>query len=342
MKLNKLSGIVILITSFGLGVITAYSFSLIKASLGSSAILWDSSSKNWGDGFSVVTICSSLDDNKQKAYFGSAESNRPEPLLVSLHTWSGDFSQEDPLAHMAKQAGWNYIHPDFRGANRTQDACLSEKAITDIDDAIQYAIENGNVDLDNIFVVGMSGGGYAVLGAYLKTRHTVNAFLAWCPISDLTAWYYQSLQRNPKYARDILRCTSNGPVLDIKEAKSRSPLFWQFPEKLNGRLEIYAGIHDGHTGSVPISHSIEFFNRLAAHSGRVENMVAHQDFVALLTYGINEETTYGFIGKRRIFFKSDISNASLIVFDGGHEMLSDYCFKRLQTLTGENTVGIKR
>ncbi|WP_010553442.1 alpha/beta hydrolase family protein [Pseudoalteromonas arctica] len=78
------------------------------------------------------------------------------PLIMSLHTWSGDYQQFDPLASLSLKAGWNYIHPDFRGPNNSTDSCLSDKVISDIDDSIFYVIKNGNVDKDNIFIVGTS------------------------------------------------------------------------------------------------------------------------------------------------------------------------------------------
>src|SRR5690606_28898094 len=192
--------------------------------------------------FSLVQIPSTADGASQAAYFLPAKDGQPMPLLVSLHTWSGDYSQADPLAGPALQAGWNYIHPDFRGANKSTDACLSTKALSDIDDAIQYAIENGSVDPARIFVVGVSGGGYATLGSYLRSRHTVRAWLAWVPISDLAAWFYESQSRENQYAQDIINCTSEDGEFDEEAASRRSPLRWDFPEKLSGRLEIYAGI----------------------------------------------------------------------------------------------------
>jgi dienelactone hydrolase len=241
---------------------------------------WDNTrAEKWADEFALVTIRSSADATEQPAYFfKAAPGGAPKPLIVSLHTWSGDHAQSDPLAPIAKEAGWNYIHPGFRGPNSTPDACLSEKAMADIDDAIQYAIDNSNTDVDNVFVVGASGGGYATLGSYLRTRHTVRVFIAWVPISDLSAWYHQLPNDNTGYARDILTCTSSGDTLDNNVARSRSPLYWDLPEKPNGRLEIYAGIHDGHTGSVPISHSILFYNRMATHSGRTDRHSAARGY----------------------------------------------------------------
>src|SRR5690606_35910714 len=96
----------------------------------------------WTDAFKEVGIPSSVDGVLQKAYFHSARGADPRPLLISLHTWSGDYKQGDPLAEKAAEGNWNYIHPDFRGPNWTPDACMSPKALADIDDAIQYAIEN--------------------------------------------------------------------------------------------------------------------------------------------------------------------------------------------------------
>ena len=93
------------------------------------------------------------------------------------------------------------------------DACLSNKALADIDDAIQYAKDNGHVDTNNVFVVGVSGGGYATLGLYLRVSHQIKTFFSWVPVSDLSAWFYQSKNRNAKYAQDILQCTSDGITL---------------------------------------------------------------------------------------------------------------------------------
>ncbi len=286
----------------------------------------------WSNGFTRVEIPSSADDSLQPAYFLAAQKDGQAPLVVSLHTWSADYAQADPLADMAAAEGWNYIHPNFRGPNRTPDACLSDKVLSDIDDAIAYALDHGRVDLDNIFVVGVSGGGYAALGTYLRTSFAVKAFLAWVPISDLSAWYYESMHRNTRYAEDILNCTSDGQVFDEAAARSRSPLFWDMPETPNGRLEIYAGIDDGYTGSVPISHSILFYNRLVEHYGRAEQVVEERDMVKLLTRGVEPDDMLGRIGDRAVLYRRDTDPVSLVIFDGGHEMLAEFCFDRMRRM----------
>jgi pimeloyl-ACP methyl ester carboxylesterase len=295
------------------------------------------SGKNWDDVFSVVNIQSSADASLQHAYFLASKPGTLKPLIVSLHSWSNDFSQKDALAEMARKEGWNYIHPDFRGPNNTIDACLSKKVISDIDDAIQYAENNGNVDINKIFIVGASGGGYVTLGSYLKTSHKVKAFLSWVPISDLSAWFYESKNRSATYAHDILRCTSDGITFDQNKAKERSPMFWDLPLKPNGRLEIYAGIDDGYTGSVPIQHSIQFFNRIVEHYGYADSKVGQSDIIKLLSKGIERNSTASTIDDREVVYKRDTKLVSLVIFNGSHEMLPKYCFYRIKQIAESST-----
>ncbi len=291
---------------------------------------WDDTSSDKWKGFQEVEIPSTADGQLQSAYFLPAESKAP--LLISLHTWSGDYSQRDPIAPIAQDAGWNYIHPNFRGMNNTPDSTLSSKALADIEDAIQYAIDHGNVDMDNIFIVGTSGGGYATLGAYMHTKHPVKAYMAWVPISDIEAWYYQSLVRNKKYARHILKSTSKGGELNVEEARSRSPLYFAMPKVSKGKLEIHAGINDGYTGSVPTSQSILFFNRLAREYGHEDAVVSEADIIKILSRGLKPDPALGTLGDRTILFQRETPEVSLTIFDGGHEMLPEYCFERITVL----------
>jgi pimeloyl-ACP methyl ester carboxylesterase len=130
---------------------------------------WDDNhSTGWPTECKQITITSSADGNEQPAYYFRCISRKPRPLIVSLHTWSGDFTQDDPLARQCIADDYNYIHPNFRGPNRTPQACGSDLVISDIDDAIDYAINNAPVDTNSIHVIGVSGGGYATELTYMK------------------------------------------------------------------------------------------------------------------------------------------------------------------------------
>jgi hypothetical protein len=123
----------------------------------------------------------------------------------------------------------------------------SDLVIQDIDDAIDFALSNFNCDIEKIYVIGGSGGGYAALASFMKSKHNVAEFSAWCPISDIYRWYYQTKVRDLNYWEDISKCT-NSPNEQLNEisAKSKSPLYWKTPtQKLTTtKLKIYTGVYD--------------------------------------------------------------------------------------------------
>ena len=170
---------------------------------------WDNTTaKNWPEQCVEVVIPSSADGKNQAAYFYKSSGDQPRPLVVSLHTWSFNYQQEDPLSWLAIDKNYNYIHPDFRGVNNTFEACGSPLVSSDIDDAIAYAIENCNVDTGSIHIIGVSGGGHATLLSFLTSRHDIKSFSAWVPITNFVDWYRESEARNAKYAKHIAQATT--------------------------------------------------------------------------------------------------------------------------------------
>ncbi len=241
---------------------------------------------------------------------------------------------------MIMEKGWNYIHPDFRGSNNRPEACGSEMVIPDIEDAIQYAIERGNVDPDNIHVIGTSGGGYATLLMYMKTSLDIGSFSAWVPISDLVDWYWACDSRGLKYAGDILLSTGSlGSMLNTEEAKRRSPYFMETPVSMrkNSLLNIYCGIHDGYTGSVPITQSINFYNKVVSDmKGDKDAVVSGEDASYMLsqrTFKPDEKAPLIGVEGRRIHYRKQYRSITLTIFEGGHELLPDAAMEELITRT---------
>jgi pimeloyl-ACP methyl ester carboxylesterase len=317
-----------IVVSFLLGMLAHKGLPALSRSL-----LLQETPFRWSEGFSIVEIESSLDQTRQRAIFHPAAGAIKRPLLVSLHFWSGNYASSDSLAQLADKEDWNYIHPDFRGPNRATDNCLSDKVVGDIDDAIAYGMRAGNVDPEQILVVGFSGGAYAALGMYARTRHRVRAFLAWAPISDLGAWHDESTARGDiDIARQIRQCTGSAEQLNDEAARLRSPLYWTLPETPKARIEIFAGINDGYSGTVPISHSIRFFNRLADTYGSPEHLVTTEEISALLSRGLRPQPGMAQVAGRTLLFQRNAVFGSLTVFQGGHEMPPAFCFARLQSL----------
>jgi len=286
----------------------------------------DSLNINWPSEFRVVEIRSSADGSIQKARFHASDAKKGSPLIVSLHTWSGDYNQEDPLAGEILKRGWNYIHPDFRGPSNRPEAGGSDLVISDIGDGINYSLRNSDADPDDVHLIGVSGGGYATLAAYMKLGWPVRSFNAWAAISGLEAWYDECRSRELNYSADIEKITTGGTGFDASVARRRSPLRMSYPEgKRSGSyLNIYAGINDGYSGSVPITHSIDFFNRIAQIKYPDEKSLIVPDSVIIELLGRRVDPPGDYerrLAGRNVYLSSAAPGLSLTIFEGGHEML---------------------
>mgnify|MGYP003301532461 CR=1 FL=1 len=98
-----------------------------------------------------------------------------QPSLVGLHIRSYDrFNQIKNMLPVAEKYDFNLLLPEFRGNNLKSNpqctlACGSNHARQDIKDAIDYVRANEQVDGDNIFLLGLSGGHMALLMADIRS-----------------------------------------------------------------------------------------------------------------------------------------------------------------------------
>ncbi|QEG43322.1 alpha/beta hydrolase family protein [Roseimaritima ulvae] len=325
---KKLFSLLVLVAAFSAGQVSYLHAQDAKDKPSSAAVVPgdDTRLRRWDDRFTKVSIPSSFDSTEQKAYAFFSASSMPQPLVVSLHSWSAGYQQLDQFAGLTAAAGWHYIHPDFRGPNKTPHSCASAASLSDIDDAIAYAIANANVDKDRIYVVGGSGGGHACCAISLKSRHRIRAAYAWVPITDIAAWYHQSKDRKSKYATDIESVLESAEDF-YESASQRSPIAMPLPLKAN-KLHLFAGVRDGYEGSVPISHSLLFFNRLCTDIGETDAVIESNDLAALLTRDVRGSIAK--LGERDVFFQRTASFGSVTIFDGAHEILHDACFEMLR------------
>lgn len=294
----------------------------------------DTHKKSWPVECKNVEIISSADQTMQHAYFLRAKSDQPRPLVVTLHQWSSDYTKVDGMAQLCMDNDYNYIHPDFRGPNNRPEACGSPMVVQDIEDAIDYAIRNANVDTTSIHIIGGSGGGFATLLCYMKIRHQIKTFTAWASITNLVDFYYECAGRREKYGKytdDLKRATSglpeNGftPWFNQDEAMKRSPVFMDTPtaQRENSKLFIYAGIHDGCLGGdVPFTHSLKFFNKVVSDFDYSDQktLFTAEEMLRLMDW----QTTGDPIEKEHLSVllqRRYLDKVQLTLFEGGHEMI---------------------
>jgi len=275
------------------------------------------------EGPPTVTIPAYASAPPQLAQFWSASVKAP--LVVDLHQWSTDqsgFDGDDVRFDLEiRKLGWNFVRPALAGKNNNTHACCSAEVLDGILASIQFADAQGKLDKSAIYIVGVSGGGYTTLCAYMSGKVHARAMLAWASITDLAAWHAQ--HAGDQYGKDVESCTgSSAGKLDLQECTKRSPLTMG-----NGQPDtavyIFAGIHDGFTGSVPITHSVRLFNRLAELYGSPGQKVDDATLIEMLDRRVGPDSAKGKkIGGRLVHLERSVGGAHLTIFEGGHEMLT--------------------
>ncbi|MBI2297827.1 MAG: alpha/beta hydrolase [Armatimonadetes bacterium] len=274
-----------------------------------------------------LEVTSSLDGTLQPSYLfvpeGDGGAGEPLPLLVSLHTWGGDLEQRDaPLEALAAERGWLLLAPSFRGPNWRPEACGSELAQQDILDAITHVIAHYRVDRQRVYLTGISGGGHMTLLMAGRHPEVFAAASAWAGIADLAEWHDRHAADG--YGDNLRQVCGGAPgdgaAVD-EQYRLRSPLTHLAGAK-ELPLDINAGIHDGHTGSVPIRHSLDAFNTVArAVGGEVvsEEEIARLSAERPLEHPRPSDQEADPALGRRIYLRRSAGKCRVTIFEGGHE-----------------------
>ncbi len=281
----------------------------------------------WGQQASEITYRSAADDSLQPAMYFAPPSEAKVPLVVVLHSWSGDYKQQlhAAIETWCIQKRWAYIHPNFRGKNSRPEATGSSLVVEDIASAVEFVCDSRAIDRDAIYLVGTSGGGYTALLMAGRKPDLWAGVSAWVPISDLRAWYFECKATNRRYFKEIaLSC--GGPPGSSDEVdrqyQTRSPITHLANAK-DVRIHIHTGIRDGHEGSVPISHSLRAFNVLAAPQDRIaQSDIQQMVKKATIPERLRREVDDPSYGENKPLFRRTSNKATVTIFDGGHELVS--------------------
>lgn len=276
-----------------------------------------------------VSVVSSLDGAEQPVLYWAPEKaeSKSMPLFVFLHSWSGNYKQDNSKwLREAVKRNWIYLHPDFRGPNSSPQACGSRFARQDILDAMDWATRKFKIDPSRVYLAGTSGGGHMAMLMAGHHPDRFSAVSAWVGISDLAEWYeFHTRDGKPgRYAQMILK-SLGGPPGEFKERdadyRDRSPRF-HLHKVGDLPIELCAGVRDGHSGSVPIMHSLLAFNVIAkAHK---TEPISDKEIEQLWTNGKllkprrGDTVTDAQFG-RDIMLRRASGESRITIFDGGHE-----------------------
>jgi len=156
---------------------------------------------------------------------------------------------------VAEKYDFNLLLPEFRGNNRLTNpcctkACGSHFAKSDIKNAMDYVLQNEMADEENVFLIGLSGGGHMALLMAGFCPEYFKAIGAFVPIADLKKWSVE----NPKYGEKIRACCGE----DEQELAKRSPISY-IDTIATANLKIFHGKRDS---VVPVTQSINLYTRI--------------------------------------------------------------------------------
>jgi len=287
------------------------------------------------EGLQEILYKTAADGSDQPAMFFAPETDHQVPLLVVLHTWSGDYRQNlhAECIQRCMDQGWAVIHPNFRGPNRRPEATGSDWVIEDIASAVTHAKQATKIDPSRIYLLGTSGGGYTALLMAGRRPELWAGVSAWVPISDLEAWYRETKAAGEKYCQEIVDSCGGPPGTSDqidRQYEKRSPLTYLANAK-GLPLDINAGIRDGHEGSVPISHSLRAFNAVAAAADRISpGEIKHFVEQAQVPPSLKQPLSDPTYGEKQPLFRRTSGKARITIFNGKHELISQAALAWLQ------------
>ena len=272
--------------------------------------------------------CAASGGRTQPALVRFSPAAEARPLIVVLHTWSAGADNGGRYAIPAEQYDFHMISPDFCGSNAVGNPLSmgSDTAVADLVAAVEWMKSKVKVDPERIYLIGGSGGGYMALLMAGRHPEVWAGVSAWCSISDLTAWCRH--HRGLRYGKQIIDNLKGDPRTDpaaAKEAARRSPITYLAAAK-SLPLDIATGIHDGHKGSVPVSQSLNAFNAVADEKDRIseaDSEVMTKEERAPEGPAPAPDPGYG---TRKLHFRRISGNTRVTIFEGGHDILSDYGF----------------
>lgn len=280
--------------------------------------------KGWPVGVCEIQYLSHADQTLQPALFYAPKVEGKKPLLVALHTWSGNYRQPEPdYARWCVQNGWFFIHPHFRGPNWTPQALGSELVVQDIASAVQFALKTYEIDPDRIYLAGVSGGAHAALLMAGRRPDIWAGVSAWCGIYDVGQWW-KDLGAKNRYSQNIEAACGGCPATNGKAAEEcvkRSPATYLANARAVN-LDLNAGVKDGRFGSVPFTHSLRAFNMVAQENDKIDESDIEQFYKEMKAPPrLLGEVLDPLYGRQTPVLRKISRNVRVTIFNGGHEII---------------------
>ena len=170
----------------------------------------------------------------------------------------------------------------------------------------------------------------------LMAAHHPNEFSAissWVGPNDLIEWHrFHTKNGKPEKYAQMIEASLGGPPEGSAEIDAdyldRSPVF-QLKSINKLPISIWAGVQDGHTGSVPVSHSLRAYNAIAKSQRdeiisekEIDELTRDKKLSAPRECDKVTDSTLG----RDIHLRRTSGESVMTIFEGGHESIPEAAF----------------
>lgn len=290
-----------------------------------------------------VQIPSESGDRTQPAMWvpPASDADGPVPLLVVLHSFSYGYTQHDaiPFAEWASERGWGMIHPDFGGPFSQPESNGSPRAVEDVIEAIDWALDEADLDPDRVYALGFSGGGQMTLLTASLHPERFAGIVSFVPVYDVVDWFRYALEDGvPLYAYDI-ESSCGGDVRTDRSARrdcrQRSP-----STHIDGLADADVPVYLAHgirDTVVPPSSSARAFNALVAEEDRLDSseirVLEDQEVPPSMEGTVDDGHHFGRHDPEVVFARR-AGDVTLVLFEGEHVFVLNPTLRWIFELSG--------
>lgn len=220
------------------------------------------------------------------------------PLVVKPHggPWTRDVWGFDAEVQFLANRGYAVLQPNFRGSTGYGQAFREagnrewgRAMLDDINDGVQYLVDQGTVDAERVCIMGSSYGGYAALAALAFSPERYACGISLSGASDLVP-----LLSNPHYSMPLLR-GNRKRIGDLTTREGRAELRSVSPyhhvDKIQSPVLMAHGTEDSR---VPYSQSHKMAKALSDQGNDVTLLRAEGDGHGFLN-GANRTAIYAYM-----------------------------------------------
>ena len=208
----------------------------------------------------TITYQSTVSNLTLEALVFTDNKPGPKPMLVVMHSYAGTMADVIDVGQRFAEVGVLAIAPNMRGRSSNESYSLGDDSmydLFDVYDAINVAAESFSGDIENVNILGYSGGGANVMAMVQKFPDLFNGGYAFFGIPnycDGDSWFQDGLYDRARLSKRIGNGSGDLSIGFHNRCLARNALK-QIPNAKKTRVRLYV---DRDESVAPLKYSQEY------------------------------------------------------------------------------------